>query len=91
MKEEGTEQPWKRKQSFPGLTAKGLYCPGETICGRRRNTSPPCFHKNSLASWWPAEREEVGSLDWLHRVFHALRLPAIEGRGTASLAWFPLA
>lgn len=43
MKEEGTEQPWKRKQSFPSLTAKDLYCPGETISGRGRNSFPTMF------------------------------------------------
>ena len=43
MKEEGTDQPWKRRQSFPGLTAEGLYCPGETICGQGRNSFPSIF------------------------------------------------
>ena len=57
MKEEGTVQPWTRRQSFPGL-----YCPEKTICGQGRNSFPAYFPRDSLASGWPAEKGEAGSL-----------------------------
>ena len=91
MKEEGTDQPWSRRQSFPGLRAEGLYCPERPSVDKGGIASPAYFPRDSLDSWWPAEKGESGSLAWLHRVFLALRMPAMEGRGTASLACFPLA